>query len=279
MICGKSGTLTFNQMKVSQFHCESRKIMNTRKDTILNCDLTLETVERIKESILYNTEAHVEMTATTYVPVGNGTETCLLRFLQDADIPIHLLINRKLGKIKAISPFSPLKKRSAVALLNPDRPDTVSIYVKGAPEVIVQMCQYIQSGVRPSDLDEEELSQINQKVNFMAAEPLKVISFAYFDMSITEWEATYEQDGISSDKLFEDFLNSGSVPLTFIGTFGLKDTIRPTVQSCVKYARDQGHITVRLVSGDHFETAKKVALTTGILKKEEQDRNYSIMSF
>jgi hypothetical protein len=45
---------------------------------------------RIKESILYNVEAKVEMDDTTYVPVGNGTEVGLLKFLQDADIPIHL---------------------------------------------------------------------------------------------------------------------------------------------------------------------------------------------
>jgi hypothetical protein len=28
----------------------------------------------------------------SYVPVGNGTEVALLKFLQDAEIPVHLLI-------------------------------------------------------------------------------------------------------------------------------------------------------------------------------------------
>lgn len=32
------------------------------------------------------------MDATTYVPVGSGTEKGLIRFLQDAGIPVHLLI-------------------------------------------------------------------------------------------------------------------------------------------------------------------------------------------
>mmetsp|Transcript_18407 Transcript_18407/g.28237 ORF Transcript_18407/g.28237 Transcript_18407/m.28237 type:complete len:222 (+) Transcript_18407:995-1660(+) len=143
ILCGKTGTITEGQMRVSQFHCESRKIKNSRKDTFLNCELHPETVERVKDCIMYNSEAKVEMTATHYVPVGNGTDSCLLRFLQDADVPIHLLVNRKLGRVRAQSPFSSEKKRSAIALLHPDRPDTVSIYVKGAPEVVMALCQYM----------------------------------------------------------------------------------------------------------------------------------------
>jgi magnesium-transporting ATPase (P-type) len=74
------------------------------------------------------------MDDAVYKPVGNGTEVGLLKFLQDADISIHILINKKHGKILMTSPHSPETKRSAVAILNPDRPDTVTIYIKGAPE-------------------------------------------------------------------------------------------------------------------------------------------------
>lgn len=44
---------------------------------------------------MFNTDARVEMVGTKYMPVGNGTECGLLQMLQDADIPIHLLINLK----------------------------------------------------------------------------------------------------------------------------------------------------------------------------------------
>jgi hypothetical protein len=56
------------------------------------------------------------MDATTYIPVGSGTEVSLIKFLQDAGNPVHLLIQRKLGRIKGVSPFSPERKRSVVAL-------------------------------------------------------------------------------------------------------------------------------------------------------------------
>ena len=41
----------------------------------------METINRIKDSILYNSESRVEMDAINYVPVGDGTEVALMRFL------------------------------------------------------------------------------------------------------------------------------------------------------------------------------------------------------
>mmetsp|Transcript_34802 Transcript_34802/g.53450 ORF Transcript_34802/g.53450 Transcript_34802/m.53450 type:complete len:150 (-) Transcript_34802:1544-1993(-) len=146
---------------------------------------------RVKEAILYNCEAKIEMDATSYIPVGNGTEVALLRFLQDADVPVHTLIKKKLGKIKAISPFSPERKRSVVALQCPDRPDMVAVYVKGAPEVVLSLCQTLQTSEGPAEMGEDEREEINQNVNKMAGEPLRVLALAYTEISVTDWEEQF----------------------------------------------------------------------------------------
>lgn len=88
IIIGKTGTITQADMKVAKFWCEDSTIINSRKNTILNCELAQISVERIKESILYNCDSRVEMDSTNFIPVGNATEVGLLKFLQDADIPI-----------------------------------------------------------------------------------------------------------------------------------------------------------------------------------------------
>jgi magnesium-transporting ATPase (P-type) len=49
------------------------------------------------------------------------------------------------------------------------------------------------------------------------------------------------------------------------------------VQSCVQYARDHARLGVRLVSGDHIETAKMVAIKAGILKPEETGKPFAVM--
>jgi P-type Ca2+ transporter type 2C len=92
ILVGKTSTITKSDMKVTQFYCEEKHIRANRPDTLLNCEISDEALIRIKESILYNCDARIEMDATTYVPVGDGTEVGLLKFLQNADIPVHILI-------------------------------------------------------------------------------------------------------------------------------------------------------------------------------------------
>jgi magnesium-transporting ATPase (P-type) len=62
-ICtGKTGTLTeMDGMKVEMFYTSAREINNSRKNTFLNCELDENMIELIKESILYNCSARIEM--------------------------------------------------------------------------------------------------------------------------------------------------------------------------------------------------------------------------
>jgi P-type Ca2+ transporter type 2C len=161
LLVGKTSTITKSNMTVTQFHCESKHIRATRPDTLLNCELSEDAITRIKECVLFNCESRIEMDSTCYVPVGNGTEVGLLKFLQNADIPVHLLIQKKLGKIRMISPFSPEKKRSIVALDCPDRPGRVCVYLKGAPEYIINNCgAYMAGEMGIADLDNVERQAI-----------------------------------------------------------------------------------------------------------------------
>lgn len=79
-------------MSVHTFYLEGNVIKNSRKNSFLHCELNNETIELVKDSILYNCSAMIEMSDRFYIPTGNGTECCLLNFLQDADIPINYLI-------------------------------------------------------------------------------------------------------------------------------------------------------------------------------------------
>ena len=71
LLVGKTSTITKNDMKVTQFFCENRHIKATRPDTLLNCELSVDAITRIKECVLYNCDARIEMDATQYVPVGS----------------------------------------------------------------------------------------------------------------------------------------------------------------------------------------------------------------
>ena len=119
---------------------------NSRRNTFDKCEVSDEAKTKLRQGILNNCSAIIEMDDRDYVPIGNGTEVGLLRFLQDADVPIHLEIMSKLGHVVAVSPFNSNKKRSAIAIKNKDK---VEIHVKGAPETILSLCRnkYTEEGV------------------------------------------------------------------------------------------------------------------------------------
>lgn len=85
------------------------------------------------------------MGKTKYRAVGNKTEVGLINFLWDADIPVQNIINSKLDKILAAVPFNSTDKYSATVVQNPNRLGFVTIYIKGAPENILDKCQTIHT--------------------------------------------------------------------------------------------------------------------------------------
>lgn len=107
-----------------------------------NVNIDPETIQLVNDSIIYNTSALVEMENTRYHPKGNGTEVCLLKWLQKNQIPIQLQTEDKLQYIRASLPFSSDNKFSAVAVEHPNRPGNVALYIKGAPEIILAMCPH-----------------------------------------------------------------------------------------------------------------------------------------
>jgi magnesium-transporting ATPase (P-type) len=100
-------------------------------------------------------------------------------------------------------PFSSKNKRSVVALDSPDRNGKVSVYLKGAPEEVLKKCHYFMgAGKRTAELDKTEQHNISEKINTMAAEPLRVIGLAYMEMDQMEWQSTFEQSGNNTAATF-----------------------------------------------------------------------------
>lgn len=143
--------------------------------------------------------------------------------------------------------------------------------------MIINHCNGVMAGERRiADLDSTERQSIISKVSQMACEPLRVMGLAFMEMDEAEW-MRYESGPNAAINL-EKQLENGEQLFTWIGAFGLKDPLRANVSKCVKYARDQGHLSIRLISGDHIETAKQVAIKAGILRPEEAGRSYAVMT-
>jgi len=179
--------------------------------------------------MLFNCSARIEMGATTYDPVGNTTEVAFIKFLQDANIPVHLHIKQKVGRVKMVGPFNSMTKRSVTVMINPNRPNTVTWYLKGAPETVIDYCSAMHEHVGIQELTPEKAEQIRSVVDLMAEKPLRVLAFAYCEMDIETW-----QQFVDMNKDLETIMDERSVSFTFLGAFGLHDPLRKNVKSVVK---------------------------------------------
>jgi magnesium-transporting ATPase (P-type) len=141
IVTGKTGTLTSEDMNVAEWYAFGQVTKNTLRNTMCSSGLADAWIDAMTDAILFNTEARIEMgEEATYVPVGSGTETCMLKFLQDNQLPVHDLIKKKLDNVLATLPHSSARKRMTTAVAHPEDPERVRVVVKGAPELLLGRC-------------------------------------------------------------------------------------------------------------------------------------------
>jgi Ca2+-transporting ATPase len=117
------------------------------------------------------------------------------------------------------------------------RGETHTVYLKGAPEVILQRCR----------MDASRRATVTDAMNELAADGMRVLGFAKLDVGDTRTlaEAELEED------------------LTFLGLQGMIDPPRPEAIEAVNACREAG-ITVKMITGDHKETAAAIGRQLGL---------------
>lgn len=122
-------------------------------------------------------------------------------------------------------------------------------FVKGAPDVILDLCkQKLESG-RLVELTEEERCIILDQNHDMASKALRVLAVAcrpFLAVPVSVTPETVERD------------------LVFVGLLGMIDPPRPEVIEALKVARGAGLKSV-MVTGDYKDTAEAIARDIGLL--------------
>lgn len=146
-ICtGKTATLTKNDMTVNRFYIEDKSIENF-DNALHHSGLNLKNVELLKQIIILNCDARVEMSVedAKYKPEGNGTEVGMLRFLQANEVPIHdkMIERQRVAEHECSIPFGPVRKRQVEVYRPYNGCEYVRVVVKGAPEYVMDLCDRI----------------------------------------------------------------------------------------------------------------------------------------
>lgn len=304
-ICvGKTGTLTEGKMHVASYQLinegdvhpndwkdEKKRAwfanqlrVSGRVDEKNNAEIK----SFIIESVLANSDVRMEVDegdaaagTAHYVAKGQALEVAMIDFLLENGQDCYndfISQNRFQEKLLQL-PFDQELKRKTVVRRDAENAELCRVYVKGAPEEILPLCDRTLSlEVEPVPLQEGEheaiLGTIEEKIAAKGQKPLayavKIMTTEYLEATLP----TVDEDSPNYRAVFES-------DLIYLGTFGLADPLRENIESSVNLLQYGQHpapagkqskgVAVRIVSGDHLETAKRIAVEAGIVSAEEVD--------
>lgn len=184
-------------------------------------------------------EGHLHQRDGSWAWLGDPTDVALLSMSKK----IGLTREEALEEFAYINqiPFEPERKYSAT--FHRDAPG-VAVFVKGAPERVLQMC----------NMADEEVAGLESMARYMAEQGYRVLGFAR---------------GEAPTDLKPSDLPPQPERLTFLGFVGMIDPLRPGVKDAVAACNESG-ITVWMVTGDHPVTALAISRELGLAHSPEQ---------
>ena len=239
VICtDKTGTLTQNKMQIYKTN-----FYDLQDDQHLNDS---EICKLIVEGMAVNSTASLDFSQDTPTVIGNPTEGALLLWLHKNGINYTQLKNDAITLNEV--PFSTERKYMASVVKSVTGKKI--LYVKGAPEIVLNMCNSI-SGDKSKDNVNEQLLAYQQQA-------MRTLGFAY---QIVE----NDEEVIVDNKVV-------AKNLTFMGVVAISDPVREDVPMAVEDCVKAG-IRVKIVTGDTIGTAIEIARQIGLWTNQDTEAN------
>ena len=266
VICSdKTGTLTKNQMTVVRLLLGSDQELNvsgagydpqdgeieTRKQGLpaVEGSEEIKNLEKLRVISAYCTESELQKKDNQYMVLGDPTEGALLTLAHKRLRGQKALPGIPDIKIIGKIPFDSVRKLMSVLV---EEKDWKELWTKGSPDEILERSTHILIGGKKHKLDASTKKEIKTANDNMANEALRVIAFAYRDMTASDLEKANQE------------LEYG---LTYVGLAGMIDPPRAEVAQAVASCQSAG-IRIIVITGDHGLTAKAIARQIGIADEE-----------
>ena len=240
VICSdKTGTLTQNKMTVKEIFINGR---------IYELDREIPSdYEMLKKAFVYcnDTNYDYNVSKVEKALMGDPTETALISaFFKDVKEMKNFV--EKAKRVYEI-PFDSTRKMMTV-IMNEDNCETC--YMKGAPERVINKCNYILENGRVKPMTMAKKKQISSYIDSMSNKALRCIA------------AAYKKEDIKKSEEIEN-------NLIFIGVAGSMDPPRPEVKDAVMKCKLAG-IKPVMITGDHKNTALAIAKSINICNSDDQ---------
>lgn len=146
-------------------------------------------------------------------------------------------------------PFDSERKRMSTIHRRGGAQPAVMAFVKGAPDVVLDLCGHSLQDGQPVPLTPQMRETILAQNRSMATDALRVLAVACRPLDAVP-------DSVTPDTVEHD--------LTFVGLLGMMDPARPEVVEALKVSRGAGLKSI-MVTGDYKDTAQAIARDIGLL--------------
>ena len=279
VICSdKTGTLTRNEMTVERIVTPSGEVQLTGTGYEPKGKMLGMGGDAIEESAPVNAEALRTIAvgafandgdlrqndASQWEIVGDPTEVSLVAASR------KIKADRALGKLDRVAevPFTSERKRMAVIGKDSSDNGNLSVYAKGAPDVLLGYCTRIAVGDAVRPMTEGDRQEILATVERLSGEAYRTLGEAYRPLGTT---SLADIPGIKTNAAGQvtDISEQSDVierDLIWAGMVGIIDPPRTEVRDSVAEAHRAGIRTV-MITGDHPLTAARIASDLGIIEK------------
>ncbi|XP_066387110.1 calcium-transporting ATPase 7, plasma membrane-type-like [Miscanthus floridulus] len=238
----KTGTLTLNQMNVTEFWVGTDRPK----------EVTGAVVSLLRQGAGLNTTGSVYKPDNVSPPEisGSPTEKALLSWAVE-DLGMDADALKRSCKVLHVEAFNSDKKRSGV-MIRDNATGAVTAHWKGAAEMVLASCSaYVGSDGAARELDAGKRRKLEEIISEMAASSIRCIAFAY--KHVDSEHSKIDDEG-----------------LTLLGFVGLKDPCRPEVRTAIEACTKAG-VAVKMVTGDNVHTARAIAMECGIISNNDRD--------
>lgn len=237
----KTGTLTEAKMTVAGIYTLSPGEENSVLKNAILCS----------EAFIENPNDQPE----NWLIRGMPTERALVLFGAKSGL-LKEKFNKTEPQIDEI-PFSSEYKYSASLrkIVNAGKEEENIIYIKGAPEIILEKSKFLKTNKnRIEIINEDQRILLNKKYKELAEKAYRVLGVAY--------------KKTNKSKIHSNNLNNFIDDLVFNGFVYFEDPLRKEAKEAIQLCQQAG-IRPIIVTGDHKLTAKAIAKKLGLNIKEE----------
>ncbi|GAA6060130.1 hypothetical protein JCM10212_001427 [Sporobolomyces blumeae] len=295
VICSdKTGTLTTNQMSVARFaivkdgqleefkvegttYAPSGSILSSTGSQLDTQSLhATPSVSRLTQICSLCNDAKIAYSADndSYACVGEPTEAALKVLVEKIGHPTASVASLDAAsRVNAVndhldSLFSRLltfefsrDRKSMSVLVRESNASTAALFVKGAPESVLDRCEFIETSNGPKPLSSELREQLTSRLLEYGSQGLRTLALAYVD-NVDPDADHYHTESSSQYVAFEQ-------KMVFAGLVAMLDPPRPEVRGAIEKCKTAG-VRVVVITGDNKNTAETICRQIGVFGDDEK---------